>query len=221
MKQRLLVASYTILIFALGLRAGIWFENRKPLPPPPGYVGIEFSRPQKEAAPARRDRPINRAELISQIEALKPQLDDFHSRMSAIESDFLHELDDVLTPEQRTLTKHRSSAPHTSKAKDRPLTDDEIAYHEYEEPARNLLMDVVIPLRLDFLTVQYRLDETQREIVRSLLETRRQKVLALIDSSPTPSVKLVRLAPYVQRLAQPAAPPEAAKPSDSPASAAK
>ena len=59
-------------------------------------------------------------------------------------------------------------------------------------------------MRLDSLTRDYQLDDTQREIVRALLKERREKVIALIDSSPPPSVSLIRLAPFVQRLAQPA-----------------
>jgi hypothetical protein len=75
---------------------------------------------------------------------------------------------------------------------------------------------MVVGIRLDSLTQYYHLDDAQREKVRSLLKDRRDKVIALIDSSPAPSVSLLRLAPYVQRLANPASDAQAPSAQNSP-----
>jgi len=205
MKQRLVVAVFTIIVFCAGYFAGAWRELRRPLPPPPGLVGAEFAGPRQPGSTLWRDRPINRADLIKRIESLKPQLDEFHSRMTAIESGFSHDFGQLLTPEQRTRHEERAKRrPSGPKESGPPLTDDEVGSLLFEQPAHTLLTEVVIAIRLDGLTRDYRLDDAQREKVRALLRERRDKVIALIDSSPSPTVSLIRLAPYIQRLAQPA-----------------
>jgi hypothetical protein len=210
MKQRLVVAVFTIIVFCAGYFAGVWREQKRPLPPPPGPAGAEFTRPrQPDSSTPWRDRPINRADLVKQIESLKPQLDDFRSRMTVIESGFSHDFDQLLTPEQRARHEERAKRrPSGPKESGPPLTDDEVGSLRFEQPAHTLLTEVVIAIRLDGLTRDYRLDDAQREKVRALLKERRDKVIALIDSSPSPTVSLIRLAPYVQRLAQPASAPQ-------------
>ncbi len=204
MKQRLIVAIFTIAVFCIGYFAGTWREGARPLPPPPGLVGAEFAHPRQPET-AWRDRPINRADLIKQIDSIKPQLDAFLAQMKVIEDGFMRDFNQLLTPDQRKYhEEHAKKRPSGLKESGPPLTDDEVASLRFELPAHNLLWDVVVGMRLDSLTRDYQLDDTQREIVRALLKERREKVIALIDSSPPPSVSLIRLAPFVQRLAQPA-----------------
>jgi len=211
MKQRLLVAFFTIFVFAAGYRTGVWRELKRPVPAPPGLLGIEFGLPRSGGNPSRGDRPINRKDLIDRINSIKPQLDRFEARKAAIDDEFSKNLDRVLTPEQRILNEERAKRwanDSKSKRDSGPfLTDDEIASRLYDKPAHGLLWDVVIPFRLDVLTQSCKLDDAQREKVRALLKVRREELLELIDRSPPPSVSLVRLAPYVQRLAGPVPPP--------------
>ena len=126
--------------------------------------------------------------------------------MDAIDAQFEKDLDPILTPEERIhhaerLKRHRDG--REQKDDGRPLSDDRIAYILQEQPAQTFLWEVIIPLRLDALTRDYKLDEDQREKVRALLKVRRDKLLELVDSSPPPSVRLSRLIPLVQRLGQP------------------
>jgi hypothetical protein len=167
-------------------------------------VGAEFVHPRQPET-AWRDRPINRAELIKRIDSIKPQLDAFRAQMTVIEDGFLRDFNQLLTPDQRKYhDEHAKKRPSGPKESGPPLTDDEVANLLFEQSAHTLFWDVVVGARLDSLTRDYRLDDTQREKVRVLLKERREKVIALIDSSPPPSVSLIRLAPFVQRLAQPA-----------------
>jgi hypothetical protein len=53
------------------------------------------------------------------------------------------------------------------------------------------------------LSREYKLDDNQKTRTNDLLKQRRTLVLTLIDSSPPPSVQLMRLAPYIQRIAKP------------------
>ena len=204
MKQRLIVAIFTTAVFCIGYFAGTWREGARPLPPPPGLVGAEFAHPRQPET-AWRERPINRADLIKRIDSIKPQLDAFRSQMMVIEDGFMHDVNQLLTPDQRKYhEEHAKKRPSSPKESGPPLSDEEVANLLFEQPAHNLLWDVVLGMRLDSLTRDYRLDDTQREIVRALLKERREKVIVLIDSSPPPSVSLIRVAPFVQRLAQPA-----------------
>jgi hypothetical protein len=205
MKQRIVVSLFTIVVFCAGYFAGVWFEQKRPLPPPPGPAGAEFVRPRQPETPLWRDRPINRADLIKQIESIKPQLDEFHARMKEIEEEFSRDFDRILTPDQRkTHEEHAKKRPSGPKESGPPLTDDEVRSYYFEQPAHALVWEIVFAIRLDSLTREYHLDDVQREKVRNLLKERRDKVIALIDNSPSPTVSLIRLAPLVQRLAQPA-----------------
>ena len=204
MKQRLIVAIFTIAVFCAGYFAGTWREGARPLPPPPGLVGAEFAHPRQPET-AWRDRPINRADLIKRIDSIKPQLDAFRSQMKEIEDGFSRAFDGLLTQEQRNHhEEHAKKRPGGMKESGPPLTDNEVANLLFEQPAHTLLWDVVISVRLDSVARDYRLDDVQREKVRALLKDRRDRVISLIDSSPSPTVSLIRVAPFVQRLAQPA-----------------
>ncbi|MGD1030628.1 MAG: hypothetical protein ABSA05_05755 [Opitutaceae bacterium] len=210
MKQRLIVALFTIVVFCAGYYAGVWSDQKRPLPPPPASVGAEFVRARPAETPLWRDRAISRADLIKLIESLKPQLDQFRSKLAEFDAEFWRDFEGLLTPQQRNMfEQHAKKRPSDPMESGPPLTDDEIESLHYELPAHDLLTYVVIGIRLDSLTQIYRLDDVQREKVRSLLKDRRDKVIALIDSSPSPSVSLLRLAPVVQRLGNPASEPQA------------
>ena len=225
MKQRIYVAILTALIFGVGYVAGLYTERHRPLPGPPVQFLGEFAPPKAPAdAAAQRGgpKPINRAEILGMVRSLLPQLQAFQQRSEEIDAQFEHDLDPILTPEQRV--KHadeiKKHLEHLQRDENRPLTDGVMAYLIREVPSHTISMYVVIGLPLDEQTKRYNLDPAQREQVRALLRQRRDRYLALVDSSPPPSVMLSRLAPLVQRLAEPApgaAAPAAPAPPASPA----
>ena len=81
------------------------------------------------------------------------------------------------------------------------LTSEQIASLQ-QRPLYKLLAVVVVPQRLEWLTNDLKLDDEQKEKARGILVQRRDKFLALVDSSPPPSLTLSRLAPLAQRLGE-------------------
>jgi hypothetical protein len=55
-------------------------------------------------------------------------------------------------------------------------------------------------MKHDSLVKDLKLDAEQQTKARELLKQRREKFLAIVDSTPPPSILLSRLAPAVQRL---------------------
>ena len=78
------------------------------------------------------------------------------------------------------------------RAKDRPLT--------------SIYWNVVVIPHLEWYTKEYSLDPAQQNQVRTLLALRRNKFVALLDSTPHPSIRLSRLAPLIERVGAPAKP---------------
>ena len=83
-----------------------------------------------------------------------------------------------------------------------PLSDDEILSRE-EQGLYTVLTWVTVNAKLDTMTKDYKLDAEQQLKARKLVEERRKSFLALIDSVTPPSILYSRLAPDVQRLAEP------------------
>jgi hypothetical protein len=209
MRDRLLAALLTLAVFAAGFGAGLWAERHRPFPPPPGAFMGEFG-----ARPGRSTRtgpPVNRAELSEQIDKLRPEMDSFRTHIADIYAQFDRDIDTVLTPEQRDIYAkkfkghHGFGPPPEIEPGDKPLSDDQIE-QLLQRPFRTLAFFIVIPMTLERMTNDLKLDDAQRDKVRDLLRVRREKFIELVDSAPPPSLMLSRLAPLAQRLGAPAAP---------------
>lgn len=209
MKQRLLIAGWTIVILGAGYFAGVWTERHScKVPPPPQQLLGELSD-KKAVAVAKQNAPApasNAARLANEIAKLAPEIENFRRRMEEIDREMDQEIAQILRPDQmksfQTLidkgvaNRAKESAEAT---KATPLTAQEIAEIQ-QRPLYKMLGIVVVPLRLDWNTRDLSLDEPQREQLRQILLRRREKFLALVDSSPPPSLTLSRLAPMAQRL---------------------
>jgi Spy/CpxP family protein refolding chaperone len=209
MRDRVLAALLTLAVFATGFFAGLWAERHRPLPPPPGAFMGEFG-----ARPGHTPRvgpPVNRAELSEQIDRLRPEMDLFRSRITEIYAQFDRDIDSILTPEQRDayakrFQAHRGFGPSPDVGTDdTPLSDEQIN-QLLQRPFRTLAFFVVIPMTLERMTNDLKLDDAQRDKVKDLLRVRREKFIELVDSAPPPSLMLSRLAPLAQRLGAPAKP---------------
>jgi hypothetical protein len=163
-------------------------------------------RPGTHVAP-----PANRAQLIEQIEEIRPQMEAFKARLTEIYGQFDRDVDTVLTADQQAtyekrFRSQRSFAPPPDvAADDKPLSDEQIE-RIMQRPFRTLAFFVVVPMTLDRMTNELKLDDPQREKVRDFLRVRREKFIELVDSSPPLSLVLSRLAPMGQRLGGPAKP---------------
>lgn len=211
MKDRVLAALLTLAVFACGFGSGMWAERHRPIPHPPGPFMGEFAGRQARAAPAAR--PVNRAELLEQIERLRPQMDAFRGRVTDIYAQFDRDIAAVLTPDQRAAyekqfrSRRGFGPPPEIAADDKPLSDDQIEML-LQRPFRTLAYFIVLPMTLERMATELKLDDAQRDRVKDLLRVRREKFIELVDSAPPPSLMLSRLAPLAQRLGEPAkAPP--------------
>jgi len=206
MRDRLLAVLLTLAVFAIGLGAGIWAERHRPLPAPPGAFMGEFGA-KRGIGNYVLTTPINRAELSEQIEKMGTEMDAFRTRMNEIYAGFDRDMLTVLTPEQQTLYERKFRAPRlaTQPDGDKTLSDEEIE-RLLQRPFRSLAYFVVIPMTLEKMTTEMKLDDVQRDKVKDFLRVRREKFIELVDNSPPPSLMLSRLAPVAQRLGIPAKP---------------
>lgn len=210
MRDRILAALLTLAVFATGFGAGMWAERHRPIPHPPGAFMGEFGARQGQSP--RTAPPVNRAELIAQIDRLRPEMESFRQKVAEIYAQFDRDIDPVLRPEQRVayerkFRSHRGFGPAPeSAADDKPLSDEQIEAL-LQRPFRTLAYFVVLPMTLERMASDLNLDEAQKDKVRDLLRVRREKFIELVDSAPPPSLLLSRLAPVAQRLGEPAAAP--------------
>jgi hypothetical protein len=211
MRERALAALLTAVVFAIGFGSGMWVEGHRPVPRPPGGFLAEFNG---RSPPRHVPQPANRAQLIEQIDAIRPQMEAFRARVNEIYSEFDHDIENILTPEQKSLYEkkfrsQRGLGPPPALAEDnKPLSDDQIEML-LQRPFRTLAYFVVIPMTLERMTSDLNLDEAQRGKVKDFLRVRREKFIELVDTAPPLSLMLSRLAPIAQRLAQPSPPPAA------------
>jgi hypothetical protein len=209
-KQRLLIAIFTVLVFGAGFAARVWTDEDRALPPPPSAPGGEFVRvPTAPAANAKAEpkRGADRAKMIADIERLRPQIDAYRNRLEVIEAEFQRDFVPVLNPEQREhydAFKKKGSEDHAKNeakaAADTTLLTDEQVERLRQRPLWNALDSVAISWPLDRLKDRYKLDEAQQAKVRELLRMRREKFIALVDSTPPPSITLSDLARRTQKL---------------------
>lgn len=206
MRDRLLAALLTLAVFAVGFGAGTWAERHRPFPAPPAAFMGEFGAKRSPAPPAQNP-PINRAQLLEQIEKIRPEIDSFRERTNEIYAGFDRDMLTVLTPEQDAtyLKKFRTQHVPQPQDEEKPLSDEEIE-RLLQRPYRTLAFFVVLPMTLDRMTTELKLDDAQRDKVKDFLRVRREKFIELVDSVSPPSLMLSRLAPVAQRLNQPVKP---------------
>jgi len=209
MRDRVLAALLTAVVFAIGFGSGIWAERHRPFPAPPGAFMGEFGA--RRGAAAHSLQPVNRAQLLEQIDAIRPQMETFRARVTEIYAEFDRDVSAVLTTEQKAAYEKRFRSqrgllgPGGPSADDKPLSDEQIE-QLLQRPFRTLAFFVVVPMTLDRLSNELKLNEAQRGKVNGLLHVRREKFIELVDSSPPLSLMLSRLAPIAQRLAEPGRP---------------
>lgn len=218
MKQRVLIALLTVFVFGAGYFGGVWTERHACRVPPPPRLLSELSNRQQAAGTAVTPTPApNATELAAQISRLRPQIDAFRSRLEEIDREMDRDIDAILMPEQHQVFQGMIRYYADIHAKEEadltrpvPLTSEEIT-HLQQKPLYKMLAIVVVPMRLEWNSRELKLDESQREKLRRILEIRREKFLALVDSSPPPTLGLSRLAPAAERLMQQQAAGPAAK----------
>jgi hypothetical protein len=211
MKERIVTAFVTVVIFGAGLCVGIWAGRQRALPAPPMQYMEEFGGNRGGPGFAQPHGPVDRARLAEDIERLRPQINIYQTRLAEIDSDFERDLQGILTADQRAIRAERIKRRQENmeqmnrNGERRAFSDEEI--WRLRQPSLRFFRMVVPTSELDELTRDLKLDDTQRGRVLDLLHQRRDKFLALVDQVPAPSVLLSRFANQVQRLEQPKPPP--------------
>lgn len=212
MTSRVFIALLTVVMFGAGYGARLWTErSRCTVPPPPALLG-EIATKQKEppkTSSAPQERPPNAARLAAEIERLRPGIEEFRSRMEEIDDEMDRQTVALLRPDQmplwEKLLKRRIEYRQKEEAgisADRLLTAEQISSLR-QRPLYKLLAVVVVPQKLEWIVEELKLDDGQKVKMREILLARRDKFLALVDSSPPPSLSLSRLAPLAKQLGEP------------------
>ncbi len=216
--NRLPIAVLTVMVFGAGYAARLWTERDRPVPPPPEAIGSEFTRPAVNPAPGKKGRDgkdwkgqpvVNRATLASDIEKARPKIEAYRKQMHQLDADFDRDLMALLSPDQQQKftqrqkrNQERRVTREAAEAADQtPLSDEQILRLQ-QVPLFNVLWSITITARLERLTRDLKLDSAQQERARELLLARRDRFLALVDSSPPPTVSLSELATRTRKLAE-------------------
>ncbi len=204
MTQRLFVALLTVAVFLAGYGARVWTEPRQSVPPAPAALAKEYAREKAPVADKKNERQLDRAKLVAEIQKLRPQIEAYTGQVQEIDNEFDREFALVLNPEQRekyAANKKKWAERDAKKLADRtPLSDEDIQRAK-DRPLTTIYWQVTVTPMLENLTKEYKLDATQQTSVRALLALRRNKFIALFDSTPHPSIRLSRLVPLIERVA--------------------
>lgn len=207
MTQRVFVAILTVLVFLAGFGARIWTEPRQAVPPAPSALRQEFPRVTKPGTEKKNEQQLDRAKLVAEIQKLRPQIEAFSSQMEEITAEFEREFALLLTPEQRgkfSAYKKKNAERDAKRLTEvTPLTDEDILRAK-DRPLTWIYWQVTVTPMLEMLTKDYKLDANQQAALRAALALRRNRFLALFDSTPHPNVRLSRLAPLLERVTAPA-----------------
>ena len=141
------------------------------------------------------------------VQKLRPQIEAYTAQVDEMNAEFDREFQQILNPVQRDkfATNQKKKAERDAKrlADRSPLSDEEIQRAK-DRPLTSIYWYVVVTPHLEWMTKEYSLDAMQQTNVRALLALRRNKFIALVDSTAHPSIRLSRLAPLIERVAAPA-----------------
>jgi hypothetical protein len=205
MRQRSFIAILTVVVFLAGYGTRVWTEPDQIVPPPPAALAREYAG--ATASTGGKKREVDRARLVADIQKLRPQIDAYSAQVQEIEAEFDREFAALLTPGQRekfsSNQKKRAEGDAKRLANRTPLSDEELM-RERDRPLTSIYWKVTVTPMLEGLTKEYSLDAGQQSSARNLLALRRNKYIALFDSTPHPSIRLSRLAPAIERVGVPA-----------------
>lgn len=207
MNQRVFVALLTIGVFAAGYGARLLTEPAQAVPAAPAALAQEFVHPAPSGPEKRGDRQLDRAKLVAEIQKLRPQIEAYSAQMQEIDGDFDREFVQLLTAPQRekfAANQKKWAERDAKRAAKRELLSDEDIQREQDRSMTWIYWKVTVTPRLEMLTREYKLDAAQQNATRALLTLRRNKFIALLDSTPHVSIRLSRLAPLIERVAAPA-----------------
>lgn len=203
MTQRVFVALLTVGVFLAGYFARAWTDRREAVPPAPAALAKEYVRSDPKSADKKGDSQLDRAKLVAEIQKLRPHIDAYSTQLDEIQAEYDRELQHLFTPAQRDKyaanQKKRAERDAKRQADRSPLSDEDIQRAK-DRPLTSIYWNVVVTPHLEWMTKEYALDANQQTQVRALLALRRNKFIALLDSTQHPSIRLSKLAPLIERM---------------------
>jgi hypothetical protein len=181
MNKGFIIAFATLIGFAAGTFAGSWMQRTQPVPAPPsGGILSELRDAPLNSVPENPDAPKPSGQPLPDeaLRQMKAEIDAFKKKVEPIKLEFRTE---------------KPPAPKL-KAGEKPDPAKDWRYRIYDGMDTAITL-VVIPFTLARLTEELGLSYAQREAVHQLLIQRREKFLALVDSTPPPSFNLGKLVP--------------------------
>jgi hypothetical protein len=201
MNKGFVIALATLIGFAAGTFAGSWMQRTLPVPPPPtGLMGEVRDMPLNSTASANPNAPRPSGKPLPEeaLRQMKAEIDAFKKKVDPIKVEFRTQLEAVLTPVQverlKAMTERPPQPASSTKSKDKPDPANDWRYRIYDGLDSTITL-VVIPFTLARLTEELGLTPEQRGTVHRLLIQRREKFIALVDSTPPPSFELCKIAP--------------------------
>lgn len=185
-----MVVGLTVVLFVSGMLTGIWTQRSRPGEPPP--------LPLREFGPPGQHHvwsPEKIKEMEARMEQLRPQMEEFRRKLTALQDDYRTRIEAVLNPDQV-----RKLADFKEHGEDRPPVAEgrpEPALHgEMEHPPRDSYLHgmaafigmIVYKPQLEMLTKELELNPSQHDAVDKLLGQRREDLLKLVDANPPPSL---------------------------------
>ena len=185
----------TAIGFAAGTCAGIWTKCTRAIPPPPAAILGELkdaplgSSDSSTTAASAPDADEQREAFYQQVRA---EMEDFRKKCDAIKNSLRAQMEPLLTPEQRE---------RMSRWRERPAPPPEPADAAQARRSRGFwegfdsaLVIMMVPFSLERMDESLNFTPEQKAAVHKLLLERRAKFLELVDTTPPPSFKLLRLA---------------------------
>jgi hypothetical protein len=207
MTQRVFVALLTVGVFLAGYFARVWTDRREAVPAAPAALAKEYVRGDSKSADKKSNSQLDRAKLVAEIQKLRPHIDAYSTQLDEIQAEFDRELLHLLTLAQREKfaanLKKKAERDAKRQADRTPLSDEDIQRAK-ERPLTSIYWYAVVTPHLEWMTKEYGLDANQQTQVRALLALRRNKFIALVDSTQHPSIRLSKLAPLIERMGTPA-----------------
>jgi len=207
MTQRVFVALLTVGVFLAGYFARVWTDRREAVPAAPAALAKEYVRGDAKSADKKSDSQLDRAKLVAEIQKLRPHIEAYSTQLDEIQAEFDREFLHLLTLAQRdkfAANQKKKAERDAKRQADRtPLSDEDIQRAK-ERPLTSIYWYVVVTPHLEWMTKEYGLDANQQTQVRALLALRRNKFIALVDSTQHPSIRLSKLAPLIERMGTPA-----------------
>lgn len=200
MNKTFLFVLTTAIGFIAGIFAGMWIKSNPPIPAPPAAVLEEVKDApygSSNPAPAATQAAPNAADPHNEaaLRQIKTEMEDFMKKVREIKASFRDQMEIVLNESQREQMRRwreRPASPPQPAPADNPAKSRSARIYEGFD---STIVIIMVPYSLERLDDDLKFTPEQRKAVHKLLIERRAKFLELVDTTPPPSFKLLKLAP--------------------------